>query len=180
MVLSLCYPLCYGSAGASASLPLPLLSHSLSLWFSILWLPKVKNPGAIWTWNFYISFPLGSLKSWQVFLKTESVTLTLLSYICTQFLAHNNYLVSAHSSPVSYLPLWHIRILPICWLASGVACPQPIFRSANGAMTNQSHFSSNWSPSNSFIWPLAGNHSEEINVPNPLVTFRHKPIWATN
>lgn len=79
-----------------------------------------------------------------------------------------------------YSTLWYIRIPPICWLSSSVASPQPIFRSANGAMTGWNHFSSNWSHSSSSMWPFTVNQSGKINVPNPLVPFHHKPIWATN
>lgn len=68
------------------------------------------------------------------------------------------------------------RIPSICWLSSRVACPQPIFRSTNGAMIGWNHFSSNWSHSSSFMKPLAVNQSGKINVPNPLVPFHHKPI----
>lgn len=72
------------------------------------------------------------------------------------------------------------RIPSICWLSSTMACPWPIFRSANGAMTGWNHFSSDWSHSSSFMQPLTVNPSGRINVPNPLVPLYHKPIWATN
>lgn len=166
---------------------LPLLSVlscslSLALWSPNLWFPNVRNPGTKWTCFCFICIclPLGSLKFWQVFLRVELVMLTLWVYRCIQFLAHSNSSASGHSFPVSYIPSWHIRILPIFWLVSGVACPQPIFRSANRARSSLNHFLSSWSPSSSFIWPLAVNHSGKINVPYPLVTFYHKPIWATN